>query len=532
LLRFYQLSVKKYLIRFMKNITLTALGCLFVFASSFAQVATPACGMTTEDQNLMMPRLIENLNAVEHQTAASDRDNIQYIPVHFHLVGPASGTGKLLERKILDQMCDMDDAYAPMNMRFYLKPHPTYGLFDYSINNDNVNVGQTNTFLMSARRNTSALNVYVVETPGNNNGQPGIILAYYNPTNDWIVAKKTEIRGGKNQTLPHETGHYFSLMHTFLGYESDSFDSPDAGWPIAPVTSPGGVPTEYQDKSNCATAADKICDTPPDYNFGFVQGSCATYNGGAKDPGGTLVHPMENNFMSYFSGCTTYQFTAMQQAAILADRASSHRNYLNNSYTPPVLDIATPTDMLVSPDPGIVTQFYDQINFQWQAVTGATYYLLEIDISSSFNSPLVADYITTGISKLITNLSPNKNYYWRVRPFNEYVTCASSSPFRQLKTGGTSGTTSLTDVSAWQISPNPTTSGNSVNISVQAAENFEATVSVFNTAGQLMFSQPNVPFPGGESMFELPTTSLSNGLYFVTLENKNGREVRKLSVLK
>jgi hypothetical protein len=515
----------------MKNIALAAIGCLFVFTSLSAQTAPTICGNTVEDQKLIQPRLIENLNAIASQTHVADRDNIQYVPIHFHLVGDATGAGKLLERKVLDQLCDMDDAYSPMNIRFYLKPHPTYGLFDYSINNDNVYNNQTNTFLMSAHRNTSALNVYIVQTPANSNNQPGIVLAYYSPQNDWIVARKTEIHGSKNQTLPHETGHYFSLMHTFFGWESGTFDNTFATWPVAPVSN-DGIPTEYQDEHNCTVAADMICDTPPDYNFGFAQGNCATYTGGAEDPAGVLVHPQENNFMSYFSGCLSYQFTAMQQAAILADRAASHRNYLNNTYTPAALDITTPTDMLTAPAAGSVTASYDQVNFEWNAVTGATYYLLEIDISNGFNSPLVVDYITTATSKLITNLAANKNYYWRVRPFNEYVTCATPSSYHQFKTGAVSATTNLTDVTAWQVSPNPVSAGESVHVAVKADENFDATVCIFNTAGQLLFSQASVSFPAGESVFELPTGNLANGLYFVTLENKSGREVRKLSVLK
>jgi hypothetical protein len=82
------------------------------------------------------------------------------------------------------------------------------------------------------------------------------------------------------------------------------------------------------------------------------------------------------------------------------------------------------------------------------------------------------------------------------------------------------------------VSPNPVSAGESVHVAVKADENFDATVCIFNTAGQLLFSQASVSFPAGESVFELPTGNLANGLYFVTLENKSGREVRKLSVLK
>ena len=75
--------------------------------------------------------------------AVHERSVIQYVPIHFHLVGDATGAGKHKERLVLDQLCHLNEFYAPLGMRFYLKPHPTYGLFDYSINNNNVYSNQS-----------------------------------------------------------------------------------------------------------------------------------------------------------------------------------------------------------------------------------------------------------------------------------------------------------------------------------------------------------------------------------------------------
>jgi hypothetical protein len=509
----------------MKKIWMAAFATAIAFNALQAQI----CGTTIEDQKLMQPYLINNLQTIEHQSGAAE--TINYVPMHFHLVGDASGAGKQPERKILDLLCDMNDAYAPMNLRFYLKKHPTYGLFDYTINNAGVYSDQTNTSLMTNRRNTSAINVYVVNTPSNGNNQPGTVLAYFNPQFDWIVCRKSQAQGGKNGTLPHETGHFFSLMHTFFGYESNPFDPTDAGWPIAPLISPGGAPTEFQNGSNCSSAADMICDTPPDYNFGFTQGDCNTYTAGAEDPTGTPVVPMEKNFMSYFIGCD-YVFTAMQQAAVLADYATIHRNYIHYSFTPAATDITTPAGMLVSPTAGTIASTYDQVNFEWQAVTGATYYLLETDITPSFGSPLLQEFIVTGTTKLVTTLQKNKTYYWRVRPFNEYVTCAANSETNILKTNDVSAVNNIQDVQAWQISPNPVAPGAPLRMAITTGNSIQATISILNAEGQLIFNQTNIQFPEGESAMDLPTNNLNNGIYFVVLENQNGREVRKLSVIR
>jgi hypothetical protein len=499
---------------------------LFFIQIGLAQ-STPVCGTTIDDQLQMLPRLRENLAKGD---GAKDRDAIQYVPIHFHLVGDATGAGKVKEAGVLDQLCDLNEAYAPLDIRFYLSPHPTYGLFDRSINNANVYANQNNTFLMNTRRNTKAINIYVVETPNSGNNNPGIVLAYYTPQNDWIVERKTEAKGGHNNTLPHEVGHFFSLNHTFFGWESNPFGPGDAGWPTAPAVSPGGQPTEKMDGSNCTTAGDEICDTPPDYNFGLEQGNCNPYTGGALDPMGVLVDPMETNTMSYFPGCgVNSKFTPNQQTVMLNDRATSKRNYLNNSFSPIATEINTPTDLLVSPAQGETSAFYDEVLFQWQPVTGANYYLLEVDLSASFGTPVLQSFVVTETSKLVTGLAANKNYQWRVRPFNEYVTCATARQ-RSFRTSTISATNDIQGVDAWQIAPNPVQSGIEVQLSMQSSLDLDAQIQILDVAGRVVYTQQSVAFPAGESRVTFPTAGLSNGLYLVRLSTENGQDVRKMVV--
>lgn len=513
----------------MKNFIGACAILLFFVQISFAQEA-PVCGNTVEDQLQFRPRLRENKLALENGNSVQDREAIQYVPIHYHLVGDASGNGKVKEAGILDQLCDLNEAYAPMDIRFFLSPHPVYGLFNRSINNDNVYTNQNNSFLMNTRRHTKAINVYVVETPNSNSNNPGIVLAYYSPNNDWIVQRKTQTKGGHNGTLPHEVGHFFSLMHTFFGYESNPFGSDDTGWPIAPVTSPGGQPTERVNGSNCSTAADEICDTPPDYNFGLEQGTCNVYTGGAKDPLGELVDPMEINFMSYFPDCgTKYVFTANQQSIILQDLASNSRNYLDNTFVPTATDISTPDDLLVSPAAASTTPYFDQVMLQWKSVAGAKYYLLEVDLSSNFNTPILQSYVLTDTFKLITGLSANKLYQWRVRPFNEYVTCASPKQ-RSFRTSTVSATRELEGVDAWQLSPNPLEKGQSVLLALQSSKNLELNIQMLDAAGRLVYQQNGINVAQGENSISLPTAGLSSGIYFVRLMDENGQGVRRLSI--
>jgi hypothetical protein len=504
-------------------------------AQTFGQQALPHICGNAHDQAELMPRLRENKITMEALRAlASDREDVMYVPIHFHLVGDADGNGKHKEIRVLDQLCALNLAYEPVGIQFYLSPHPTYGLFNRSINNDNVYLNQDNNLLMNLRRHQNAINVFVVQDPVSGNNQPGQTLAYYNIPRDWIVSRKTEINGSQpNSTLPHEVGHLFTLPHTFYGYENDSFDPSDPTWPNAPVLAPlgFGITTERQNGTNCTTAADEICDTPPDYNFGFIAPNCNNYTGGARDPLGTLVDPMENNYMSYFNNCSPYAFTQDQIDIMKADLNSNARNYLDNSFMPVATEINTPTDLLLSPDNAATVQYYNDVLLEWQPVAGATYYLLDIDIVSTFGTQFSQTLIVTETSALIQNLMPTRTYYWRVKPFNEYVGCAAIRT-RNFKTPSSAlSTFEIEGLSSWLLSPNPV-SGNTANIRISADQELEAAVRVTDATGRVVSFQSGLRFPQGDSNFELRTENLPNGLYFVSLESGNARNVRKMSVLR
>jgi len=515
-------------------------GFLFLFFafigtfSAFGQeLQQHICG-NAHDQSELLPRLRENKIVMEAmRAAAADRGETKYVPIHFHLVGDADGNGKHKELKVLEQLCRLNASYLPVGIQFYLSPHPTHGLFDKSINNDKVYSDQTNSLVMNLRRHNNAVNVYVVESAVSGNNQPGITLAYYHTQHDWVVSRKDQINGNQpGWVIPHEVGHFFSLPHTFYGYESESFAPGFPGWPIAPVLAPNndGTTTERQNATNCATSADEICDTPPDYNFGFIAASCANYNGGAKDPLGVLVNPLENNYMGYFGSCSTYVFTQDQIDIINADLNHQSRNYLDNTFAPEATEIITPTTLHVSPASGDTVDNYDNVLLEWQAVPGATHYLIDMDIISSFGTVYAQTFIETGTSKLLTTLLPNRTYHCRIKPFNYLVGCADFRT-RIFRTPGTSATNDIEGLSAWQLSPNPV-SGDHANLSINAVESFEAGVRITDAAGRTVSFQQGLKFPQGESIYELNTSSLANGLYFVSLESGNGRNVRKMSVLR
>lgn len=506
--------------------TISTLAALLALATLPAQEQTGVCGMTPDDRNQIEQRLLNHLA----QPVAQERSGVvQYVPIHFHLVANTAGAGRHKEWRVLDQLCEMNEFYSLQDIRFYLSPHPTHGLFDKSINNDNVYENQTNTFVMENRRHDNALNVFVVQeaVSGNPPIDGAITLAYYNIPRDWIVSRKDQINSNGNGTLSHEVGHFFSLLHPFNGWDFEVFDNSYPGFPNAPSVSPLGVPTELMNGSNCNTAGDYICDTPPDYNF--LEPDCV-YNGGAKDPNGVLVDPMENNIMSYFSNCN-YAFTNEQGDIIHTDLNSNNRNYLDNTFEPVATEITTPADLLIAPIGAQTVDFYNNVSFEWLAVEGATHYLFEIDVVSSFSTINSQAFVLTGTTHTLTNLQPNRTYFWRVRPFNYYYTC--NGPVQNsFKTSSTSGIDNIEGLNGWTVSPNPLGSDNVVHIGIDAASGFDARLSVVDATGRTVFTRSEASFPAGSSSFDIALDQLSNGLYFIVLENAQGRATRKLSVVR
>ncbi len=518
----------------MKKTALLASFLLFAFAVAAQNQPLP-CGTSIEDQQSFEGRLLENIQIASTGQYGPDNAGIQYIPVYYHLVGDAKGSGRARVRDILDNLCKLNEAFSPMEMRFYLLPHPTYGIFNESINDDNVYDNQSNTTLMKERRHPKAINIYVVNKAGGNASQPGESLAYYSPANDWIVARKSNTTGRQREsTIPHEVGHFFSLLHTFYGYENNPFDKDDdATWPNAPAIAPWSsvigtnILTEFADGSNCSTAADKICDTPADYNFGFsdTQSDCVYNNIGALDPKGKPVtDPMEENFMSYYNTCE-YKWSTQQQAIILADRERSTRNYLDNNYQPASLNIDTPVDLLVQPAQNEITA-QTNVVLQWKKVPGATFYLLEVDVVGQFASGRLQTVVTRDTAYTLVNLLPNANHFWRVRPFNEYVSCADVR-LRNFKTA-TSNTLEINTLNSIQISPNPASDNSPAYLNLSATEAFEATLGVYDAAGKMMGPNQSITITQGYNKLELPVQTWPKGIYFVSLQTQYGKVLRKL----
>lgn len=534
-----------------KILTFLLVLSIFTPLSIFAQNAHPshACGTSHKDLEAIYETMQENRarygNNVQMRAVA-------YIPVALHLAAKTDGTGRLSEARILDYIAAVNATYAAngLEMQFYIK------YINY-INNDDF-YDNPNSFASSNRTYTNkkrdALNIFFCNDLGDGSDPNSVRLGYYLRAGsndlaygaDWVFIRNSEVSNGVNSTLEHELGHFFSLPHTFRGWECDAF-VPTTASPCAPKTVPCSgaivetVPRTGTD-ANCSTAGDGFCDTPPDYNFGFGWNTC-NYTSVAKDPNCVAVDPDETNMMGYFTKNCANKFSNEQKNAIRTDYLNtSFRRYLRDgNITPSLVEMVAPT--LQVPANTSTTTSYTNINFDWEDVNNvianepnnASGYIFEI---STFSSFLTSNYSfrapTSNFallsSKLPANfLVPNKRYYWRVRPYSAYKTAFNYiTPF-SFFTGTLNSVSDITGVENFSVSPNPVMASKTLDINLTTDKTLNATVRINNLAGQTVLSQ-KMRFETGANIKSLTINDLSKGLYILTIEAENGVLNKKLVV--
>jgi len=136
---------------------------------------------------------------------------------------------------------------------------------------------------------TNVIDIYILPQDryyrGKANGIPGSALVMYAGRFEWIH-------------MAHEMGHCLSLAHTF-----------ETAWGV-----------ECPDGSNCATAGDRVCDTPADDDGGWSDSPCAYTAGNSVNCNGANrnYNPLTNNGMSYAPFSCRNSFTTGQKTRIAA----------------------------------------------------------------------------------------------------------------------------------------------------------------------------------------------------------------------
>lgn len=507
----------------------------FIFSSFVmtAQNAYHQCGTVHDEATLQaaIDAIMKSKEAVANGLAAERDDEITFIPVKYHLIGTSNPATYPKIGNILGMHCKLNEEFEEHNIQFYINNGFNFVQSDAAY----ANPGDAQPVL-NLQKDPQSMNVFIgnnATPPGGGAIDGGVTLGYYSPGNDWIVLRKSEANYSSG-TLPHEAGHFFSLPHPFLGWDCTSWlmyadENPGE---CAPENAPcQGPPVELQDGSNCETAGDLICDTPPDYNLGFGTNSC-NYNGSACDPSGAQVEPMGNNHMGYFNNCADYQFTPMQVELMLANIADVSRVYLTFDALadggPWSKEKITSTAVLNTPADDSTTDFGNGVEFDWEPVENAQFYLLQVAQSSNM-SLLLREYTDWQSGAYLSDLDNNTQYYWRVKPYNEYSACADWSEIRTFTTGSaTTNVENIEGVNTFSVSPNPAQAGTILNVSVNAQNNFTADVQIVGMDGKVLQTIAAQDFRTGANNVTLNAEDFAQGLYFVRLHNKDGVMNRKV----
>ncbi len=505
--------------------TLLVLGLLiFVVSAGLNSQQTPFCG--TSNLEDIKQQMIENRVEIPRVRL---RNAITYVPLKAHIMGNSEGNGKLSEDDLLDMLCKLNENFSELDIQFYFKDG-----FNY-INNtflyDNTDPGNSifRAEMRAIKNKHKAINVFFKGDVG----EAGV-LGYYMPSpgfNDFIVVKNSVAKD--KRVVTHEIGHFFSLLHPFHGWDEDPWDASKHGNPVGRLAPDNLTVNEYADGSNCDeeldasenNVGDGICDTPADYNF--LSNTC-NYSANAMDPVNKLVEPQVNNYMNYFSGCDQYVFTPGQQKEMMRSLLSSTRADLFSNYQPNI-SIIEETATLLEPIESEIVNTANEATLRWTAVENAEWYLVQIDRAPTLDFD-VRSFVTNDVEIIIDGLDEERNYFWKVIPYNEYYTCASPSKVERFKTSTTTAVQEIPSINYFNVYPTLLNNKRLVTIDIQSESPFDALISVFNYQGKLLQPSQKWLLRTGANRESIDFIKYAPGLYLVQIATVEGNITTKILV--
>lgn len=272
---------------------------VFLVFLCFAKIAfgQAPCGTQISDETAeYLTTQLDDVHQFIEKNATLKNAVTYKFPIQIHIVRQTNGTGGITAAQANQSIVELNADFADAGISFF-----DCAAINYINNSNYYNFEQTEEEAITDLYNVEgAINLYYFNRVKYDfNGTLSDICGYaYFPLGfDHLMLRNSCILS--SNTLSHEMGHYFGLLHphdTRYGAEAITRDANNSCY-------------------NCQTAGDQLCDTDADPNLNLLVDINCNYTGTATGPcSGAQYTPQTDNTMAYSSGACASVFTPQQNS--------------------------------------------------------------------------------------------------------------------------------------------------------------------------------------------------------------------------
>jgi hypothetical protein len=137
--------------------------------------------------------------------------------------------------------------------------------------------------------------------------------------------------------------------------------------------------------------------------------------------------------------------------------------------------------------------------------------------------------VVEGNALVVTDLVANRDYYWRITPYNAYSYCAPISEVGTFSTTDVSSVAAINQLTSLRVFPQPVGGGNALTVDFTVNAQINGRIRLFNSLGQPL-QETALNYGAGRHTLKFPTAQLAAGLYFLSFQTAEGQAVQQIVV--